>query len=256
MLWRKAWLETRWRFLIGLALLALSAASAVFTYPRVVELLSSMPNLGDTGGLIGRQIRESAELARTYRGYVWSQWFLQNLPQLWTIFAVLLGTGGLFSSAWGGGTLFTLSLPISRARMIRVRAATGLAELLALALLPSLLVPLYSLAIGAHYSVADALIHGLCVFVAGSVFFSLAFWLSTVFGDVWRPILIAICLAVGLGALGQLVPELSRFNVFRLMSAEGWFRGHGLPWLGLLASALTSAALLAAAERTIARRDF
>ena len=35
MLWQKMWLETRWRFLIGLALMACSAGGVVFTYPHV-----------------------------------------------------------------------------------------------------------------------------------------------------------------------------------------------------------------------------
>src|SRR5260370_15354436 len=35
MLWYKSWLETRWRFLIGLVLLLFSALSTVFTYPQV-----------------------------------------------------------------------------------------------------------------------------------------------------------------------------------------------------------------------------
>ena len=37
MLWYKSWLETRWRFLIGLALLMLSAGGTVLAYPQVVE---------------------------------------------------------------------------------------------------------------------------------------------------------------------------------------------------------------------------
>jgi len=39
MLWYKAWLETRWRFAIGLALLTLSAAVTVLSYPAVMRVL-------------------------------------------------------------------------------------------------------------------------------------------------------------------------------------------------------------------------
>ena len=38
MLWYKSWLETRWRFLIGLGLLLLSAGGIVYVYPQVVKL--------------------------------------------------------------------------------------------------------------------------------------------------------------------------------------------------------------------------
>ena len=82
-------------------------------------------------------------------------------------------------------------MPVSRARVLGVRAATAVAELLALALIPSLMLPLLSPAVGQSYGFADALVHGTCVFVAGLIFFSLAFLLSSVFSDIWRPLLIA-----------------------------------------------------------------
>ena len=89
MLWYKSWLDTRWRFLIGLTLLMFSAAGVVLAYPRVIKLLPLVPT-ADGGGELGRRIREAAELMRDYRGYVFAQWFRQNLLQMWTIFAVLL----------------------------------------------------------------------------------------------------------------------------------------------------------------------
>jgi hypothetical protein len=44
--------------------------------------------------------------------------------------------------------------------------------------------------------------------------------------------------------------------VFPVMSAESYFRGNGLPWLGLVASAVASAAMLHGAAWNIARQDF
>jgi ABC-2 type transport system permease protein len=255
MLWYKSWLETRWRFVIGLVLLMLSACATVLAYPRVMQLLSAAPRV-EMSGEIGRQIREGVELARSYRGYVWSQWHRQNLMQLFTFFAVLLASGSVLSQASGGGTLFTLSLPASRNRLVGVRAVTGLAELLALAFVPSLLIPLLSPAVGQSYSVGDALVHGACLFIAGATFFSLAFLLSTVFSDLWRPLLIACSIAVVISLCGQVFPDLSRYSIFSVMNGEVYFRGGGLPWLGLLASAALSVAMLYAATRNIARQDF
>lgn len=255
MLWYKSWLETRWRFLIGLALLMLSGASTVLTYPEVVKLLPLAPR-ADLSGEIGRRVAEAMELARDYRGYVWSQWFRHNMLQMWALFAVLIGTGGLLSQASGGGALFTLSLPASRNRLLGVRAATGLAELLVLAFVPSLLLPALSPTIGQTYGIGDALIHGACMFIAGAVLFSLPFLLSTVFSGVWPPLLIVLCGATVLALCEQIFRGLSRYSLFRVMSAEVYFRGGGLPWLGLLASAAVSAVMLYAATRNIARQDF
>jgi ABC-2 type transport system permease protein len=255
MLWYKSWLETRSRFLIGLALLICSAGAMVFAYPKVQALLQHVPSM-DLSGEIGKKIAEAALLARDYRGYVWSQWYGQNLIQLWTIFAVLLGTGGLLSQASGGGALFTLSLPVSRRDLLTVRAAAGLGELLVLALVPSLIIPMLSPAVGQSYSVVTALVHGLCLFVAGTVFFSLAFFLSTVFGDIWRPLLLALCAAAVLALADLFVDGLSRYSVIGAMTGERYFRGGGLPWPGLIVSAALSAAMLYGAVANLARRDF
>jgi hypothetical protein len=252
MLWYKAWLETRWRFLIGLGLLLCSAAATVLIRPQFVSLMPAAPM--DVGGAIGQRIREAVELAREYRGYVWSNWFAENLSQTGTLFAVLLGTGGLFSS--GAGTLFTLSMPASRGRLLAVRGATGLLELFAIVFVSSLLIPLLSPVIGETYGVGNALVHGACLFIVVSVFFSLAFLLSTVFADPWRPSLITIAVALVLAAVEGIFHGLSPYGVFRVMTAETFFRTGEVPWVGLLASVAVAAALYYAAVRNVSRRDF
>ena len=255
MLWYKSWLDTRSRFLIGLVLLVLSACGTVFYYPQVLKL---MPMAGtiDASGELGRRIREGVALASSYRGYVWSQWTRQAMTNLATLFAVLLGSGGLFSRASGDSALYTLSMPASRNRVLGVRAATGLAELLALAVTPALLLPLLSPSVGQSYSAAEALVHGACLFVAAATFFSLALLLSTVFTDLWRPLLIACGVAVALSLYEAALRGQSTYGIFRVMSGEDYFRTGRLPWLGLFASASASAAMLYAATRTIARQDF
>lgn len=249
MLWYKSWLETRWRFLIGLALLLCSAAGGVMAWPQVQKLLPMVPSNLD--GEIGRRVREAAELARSFHGYIWSNWFRQNLSHLVTLFAALLGTAGLLSNS--RGALYTLSLPLSRRRLLGVRAATGLAELFVLAIVPSLLLPLLAPAVGAGYSIADALIHGFCAFIAASLFFGLAFLLSTVFDDPWRPLLIALAAAFLFLVVDQIS---SAFSVFRVMSGESWFRSGQMPWGGLLATASLAALLCGSAVVNFARRDY
>ena len=255
MLWYKSWLETRWRFLIGMALLVCSAGGLVLTEPQVMKLIPLARTM-DVGGALGRDIRKSMELALEYRGYVWSQWFGKNALQMTTLFAVLLGTGGMLSQPSGGAVLFTLSMPASRRRLLGVRAAAGLGEFLALAFVPSLLIPLLSPAIGETYHVGGALIHSACLFAGGAVFFSLASLLSTIFFDLWRPLLITVLIAVMLALCSQIFGWLEPYSVFRMMSGETYFRTGALPWLGLLASAAASAGMLYAAAVNIDRRDF
>jgi hypothetical protein len=254
MLWYKSWLETRSRFLIGLVLLMGSAIGAVYTYPQVLKLMPMVPTI-KAEGEIGRRILEAAELAREYRGYIWSQWYRQNLPQLWTIFAVLLATGGGFSPG-AKGSLFTLALPVSRNRVVGTRAAIGLLELFVITLVPALLVAALSPAIGQPYSVVDAVVHALCLFVAGATFFCLAFLLSAVFNDIWRPLLIALGAAFVIALCEQVPTDLARYGIYRVMSGEVYFRTGGLPWAGLITTVTLSAAMLYSAARITARRDF
>jgi hypothetical protein len=257
MLWYKAWLETRWRFWIGLALLIASAAVGVFSYPTMVKALAQNPDLeSSVGGVLGEEVRFAFTVIREYRGYIWWQWFRQNFRDAWVILAIVLGTGGLLSQTGGGGALYTLSLPASRRRLVCVRAATGLAELLVMAIVPALLVSLLSPAIGESYSALDAVVHGVCLFIGGTIFFSLAFLFSTVFTDVWRPALIAIAVFYCVTFVEQFARAFSGGGLTWVMSAESYFRAGEVPLLGLMAAAAVSAALLYGAIVNIERRDF
>ena len=254
MLWYKAFLDTRGRFLIGLALLPCGAMFMVFTYPQVVELLPTAGGIDATGAL-GQQINEAIALARDYRGYVWSQWFRQAPTSTGALFAALLGTGGLIASA-SGGSLFMLSLPATRMRLMAVRAGCGLAQWLALALVSSLAIPIASPAVGESYSLIAALAHGLCLFAGGAVIYSLALLLSTVFGDLWRPWLITLAIALPIAFAEQVSRGSWTVGLLAVMSGEQFFRTDHLPWTGLAVASVVSAALLYLAALNFERRDF
>lgn len=254
MLLYKSWLETRWRFTIGFFVLAGSAAALVLLWPKTLQLLPLADSL-DIRGEMGRRIKEAVDVQRSFRGYIWSKGFAQNLTSMITLFAVLLGTGGLLSSA-SRSALFTLSLPVTRNRIAWVCAATGLAELLALAFASAVSIASLAPSVGENYAYSDALIHGVCLFSAAAVFFGLAALLSTVFGDFWRPLAIALAIAVGIGLLELASGGLAGFGVFHLMSGEAWFRHRQFPWAGIAASLAAAGVLLWSAALLTARRDF
>src|SRR6185503_11550031 len=118
---------------------------------------------------------------------------------------------------------------------------------------PSLVIPILSPAVGERFGLVDALAHGLCIFFVGAVFFSLASFLSTLFGDIWRPMLIAISIACALAFASLVIPQL---RIFSVMSGETYFKTGSLPWAGLLTSAVIATALLYSAAETLERRDF
>ena len=95
-----------------------------------------------------------------------------------------------------------------------------------------------------------------CLFVAGSAFYCLALLLSTVFNDLWRPLLIT-CMAAVLLALGeQVLRSESMGGIFRVMTAQTYFQNGALPWLGLIVSLVFSSVMLYGAAANIARKDF
>ena len=49
---------------------------------------------------------------------------------------------------------------------------------------------------------------------------------------------------------------LEHLSLLAVMTAETYFRGRGVPWLGLFVSTALSAALLYAATKHLARQDF
>ena len=252
MLWYKSWLDTRWRFLIGFVLLTLMACSVIVnwqvTEPFIPILSNQQP---DTSTLTGRILKEAIALEQNYRGFVWFQWFRQNLLQIGTLFAILLGSGSVISTSTGG--LFTLSLPPSRNQWMAARAATGLGEFFVLTMVPSLVIPLLSPLVGEHYGVIDVVAHGLCIFVGATVFYSLAFLLSTVFSDIWRPLLIAFAVVC---VVGYVEVMLQANGLFRVMAGRRYFESGSLPWIGLTSSAAVSVALLYGAAMNVARKDF
>lgn len=257
MLWHKAWLETRWRFISALLILTVLAASNVFDYLATQRLLpqlnatTEIPAAEATG--LGDLIREAIEIQKDFRGFIWYQAFRQNLTQMGVFFAILLGCGGLLSESSKGSALFTLSLPVTRKQLLGARTGAGLAQLFAIAMVPPLAISLLAPSIGQHFTVVDALAHGFCIFVVGAVFFSLASFLSTLFGDIWRPLLIGIAIACVVAIVSTVVPQL---GIFRVMSGESYFKTGSLPWTGFLTSAVIATALLFSAAETLERRDF
>ena len=65
----------------------------------------------------------------------------------------------------------------------------------------------------------------------------------------------ALCIVVGIRLLEQAI-GLGNVSLLAFMTGESYFRGDGLPWVGLLASAAVSAMMLYGAALNIARQDF
>jgi hypothetical protein len=254
MLWYKAWLDTRWRFLIGLVLLLCTALGNALTYPAVQGMLEEASRDGSPSGPLASEINLAAQLSSTFRGYVWDQVIHHNMFYLWTLFAVLLAADGALSQRTGA--IFTLSLPVSRRRLCAVRAAADLCELGLLSLLPLLAVALTAPAVGHSYALADALIHGIHILIGGTFFYCLTLLLAAVFEDRWRPILLTLAVLIFVGVSAEFRPALAAFSPMGVMIGESYFRTGTPAWSGLLIWPAIAAGLFFCAVRRIENRDF
>jgi ABC-2 type transport system permease protein len=255
MILRKSWLDTRWRFIIGMLVMICSAMGLVLIYPQVVKLLPLASGI-EVSGPLGEMVRKGIDQAATFDGYAWLKWYDGNLVMFGALLAALLGAGGLFTGGSTGSAFYTLALPVSRRKILGIRAAVGLAEFSATMLVSCFIVPVFAPAIGQTASYPDALAHGAFAAIAGAVFFSLCLFLATAFSDVWRPLLITLAIA-GLIGLGEMYfhDQLS-FGLIRTMSGEAYHETGAIPWLGLAFSVIVSGALIWAAILNLERRDF
>jgi hypothetical protein len=136
--------------------------------------------------------------------------------------------------------------------------ATGLLQLLVLAFIPSLVIPVLAPAIGESQGIADVLLHGVSVFVGATAFFGLAMLLSSMSSSMWPPILIS-CGVVFVVAFCEAVLSAARslpFGIFKMMRGDLHFTAAALPWISWVVTALGSALLLWSSARVIEQRDF
>ena len=231
------------RFRYG-ALLVAGSVPLGLTFILMASGLQSVPD-------------ELYEAAKVDGAGTWSRFWHVTLPMMspTIFFAVIIGTGGLLSQA-AAARLFTLSLPALREQLLGARAAAGLVQVAILSLLPSIVIVAISPLVGRSFPLLDALAYALCAFVGSAVFFSFAFLLSSIFANVWTPVVLAMCAPPGLGALDRMAGGANAFSLLEMMHGASYFSGQGLPWPMLLATAGLSLALLFAGTRLIARQDF
>jgi ABC-2 type transport system permease protein len=162
MLWYKAWLETRSRFLIALVGCTLLCA-------RLVSVFLQKESPRQVGPIL-------------HAGH-------ETLAGTWLLAVTLLMMGGLLREYAVGTSAFTLSLPVSRMRLMWVRLATVTIEAIALAVLPWIAMLLAGKVAGNRAFLQQAGLHLLLLLVGGLLFLALAYLVSSsVTGEYTAPV--------------------------------------------------------------------
>jgi hypothetical protein len=250
-LWYKAWTETRWYFRAGLTFLIASALALYVGYPD--DYSQRFPN-----GTIAVGMEEVRALLHDGRAYLWLSWFGTSLLLGLSALALALASPGLVRSPDGGavaGVAYTLSMPVPRRRLARVRIATGIIELTAAAILSSLLVSALAPTQGQSFLPRQALVHALLATAGATALYGLFVLLSATLGELNKAILGGAFLFL-YGMFTFLAVGVRKYSVFRLMTGEAYFLRGEIPWLGLMACVAFALVSMHAAVLVVERRDF
>lgn len=248
MLWHKAWLETRARFLTCLA--TLTIFSAVFVHHALAITNSS--NSGPSHGVVS--VGLNADFNRLL--FVTQQFVVI----IWILAVVLLGMGGIVSEKANGSASLTLSLPVSRARLLGVRVALGALEAIALGAVPWVTVFFISLLGGMPVAITQVALYVLLLLGGGLVYFAMAILASSLIeGEYTAP-----AIAFGLVLLSAIILDawFRPFNLWRLVTGDFYIDrktfllATHIPWLALLSSLSIASAMLLASLKVIQRREF
>jgi len=261
MLWYRAWLETRARFLTGAVLVSAVTLFFVAAHPFMIAQWQS-------DLVLHPEWPEPHWFRRAlsdYPFFLWHFLFAELLQNAWVLSAVLLGLGGIAREAVQGTAGFTLSLPVTRRRLLAVRTAVASGELVVLGFLPALLLPLGSAMAGRAYPPGPGIVHSAIMVAGGFGFFGLTVLLSSLMRDEHTPMLIGVSAAALLYFLIQpyagdaVAPPLWA----RLLDVPGLMAGPAdiasaahVQWGGLALSLGITAVLLAASFRVCEARDY
>jgi len=242
-LWYKAWLETRGRFLT--CLITLTAFCFIF-----VHHAQEIAFRGDGLSRAGRP-------ADYYRLLFVTQQFL---VMMWVVSVVLLGMGGLIRERAFGVSTLTLSLPVSRCRLFGVRVAVGMVEATALVVLPWCAVFLTSFSAGLPIRFSQVSFYIFLILGGGLSYFAMAILVSSVVeGEYTAP-----AIAFGLVLLTAIAFDawLRPYSLWRLITGDLSIDRHtyllssGFPWSGVAVSLAAAVAMLFLALQRIRKRDF
>lgn len=261
MLWYKAWLETRFRFAVGAALVCALCGFFVLWNPFILwtwqEHQQHHPNEIEPEWILRATV--------DYPYFIWHFLFRSMLQQLWALIALLVGFGGLARESTQGAAGFTLSLPVSRRRIVSVRAAVGGIEIAILGLIPAVLLPVLSVYIGKPYPPFQGIAHAVLMVTGGVVFFSLGIFLSTAFQSEHTPVLVGIaCVALFYFVLqpyaddGAPVPfGLRLLDVSRVMAGAPYLSTAATyPLIGVGISLLAACGLFYLTLQITEKRDY
>jgi ABC-type transport system involved in multi-copper enzyme maturation permease subunit len=238
MLWYKAWLETRSRFLISLIGMVVLCSAFVFRGDRLAIY----------------------DVAPDYYNYVLSAGH-SLLVMMWVLAVTLTMMGGLLRERATGSSAFTLALPVSRTRLMMVRICMGLAQAVVLAIGPWIAMYSVGSIFGKTHSISQAAYYLVLLLGGGLLFFAMAVLVSSLIsGEYTAPVVsfgVVIVTAVSLSSVA-----LRPYSPWGFMAGTEYLNRQTylliwpIPWLQTTIYILLAGLLLAISFQLIQQQEF
>jgi ABC-2 type transport system permease protein len=205
MLWYKAWRESLVRFFLSAGILAIMCLVYILFHTRLYYgVAHDHPNV------------------HSYIQYIHWTIFGGATRGIMQLSCLLLGLGGLQRDRKQNTLGFTLALPTSRFALVASRAALGLLQVLALAAIPSLVVPAVSHLVGQQIPLNYAL-RFIPLWAAGGIFtFGISFLASVIFSSEYVSMAVSYIAYVFYLAAAR-YPTLQHFHLHAADFMSGLF---------------------------------
>lgn len=236
MLWHKGWLETRLRllFTLGFATLILVLQYSVRT--------AATPHGAKNPAALGLVMFSN--------------------PTLVLMVCALLGGAGIVTQpslqatkGLHGSTLFTLSLPVSRLRVLAVRASIGWLEVVGVIAALCCGMWVVSPAFRAIVTPLEMFEYAGTLIACASALYCLSVLLATFLDDQWRAWGTMIA-STALWWLSTHTPLPASANIFRAMREGSPLLAHTVPWTAMAFSLGLAAILFFAALKVVQTREY
>jgi ABC-2 type transport system permease protein len=207
MLWYKSWFETRWRF--------------VFSFVVVALLLAFIWWLGTRPSVSASQA-STGPFGVAIICVIWISAFLAGAG---------VATQPAFQASKGlhGSTCFTLSLPVSRFRLLAVRAGIGWIETIFLVVVMCCGIWAAFPPLRAAGTPFEMLEDTALIVAYASAFYSMAVLMGTFLDDLWRN-WGSILVWAALWTLSTLLHVPASFDIFKAVGEASPLVVHTMPW--------------------------
>jgi ABC-2 type transport system permease protein len=236
LLWYKAWLETRARFVTSL--LALTLFCGLFVHHALGQIRPEWKS--DFHRLL----------------YVTQEF----MAILWIMSVLLVGMGGIVHEKAVGTSSLSLSFPVSRGRLQHTRVGVGILQVVVLGVVPWLTIFMVSVHANMPVLITQVGFYVALLVSGGLVYYAMAILVSSLIEGAYT----APAVAIGLVFLSVIVLDswFKRVSLWGFLTGAFYIdkktfelTGH-FPWLGTLVCIGAATLMLVASTKAVQRHEF